>query len=1071
MRRQLAVEVFCLILCMQMPLSARTIRVGRGPGFDYSTIQAAIDVALWGDVVEVYPGTYHERIQLRGRDIVVRSIDPSSPQVTAQTVIDGDAGGPTVTFLGPENANTLLTGLTIQNGKQAVAGAGISGSPPVRVVRPNGGELLRMGTYYPISWTSVEDVGAEVAIELMKGDTVQRTLFARQANTGLVWFYPGADITAGTYRLRIRSITQTGFSDLSDSSFTIYGQALQVLTPNGGEVVQQGTPYPIQWTSTMDAGTSVRIEVLGGAGQVLQKNWPNVSLYWWTPGNETRGGTYKVKISSGARTSLTDTSDTSFTVVELPPNLDLLYPVGGEQFDVGSSVTLRWSYRNLTGKVKISVREAFDATDTYQSAGEQDITKTTFSLTLGSDYYNRFDNRIRVRIENNGHTDESGWFRLGEEINSAEEALRDAEALSIRREYGPYTVARIENCVIKSNDGGGIAWFYGQLTGSSISDNKNGPALFRCHYLVQNNWIMNNKAGGLSFCNALVSSCTIHGNEASFGGGLFGCDGVIFANSIANNKATSADGGGLYGCSGWVGANRIRGNSAAGNGGGLAACNGKVENNTITSNSAQSGGGLYNCQGEIRSNAIDGNRVSQLGGGLSGCSNLIEGNWVRANRAGIAGGGLALAAGGIIRNNLFVGNSSIDGGGLAHCNNGWIYNNTITSHTATGRGGGFYSCSSYIVSAILWDNVGASGQDLFDSPNIVYSDIQSGWIAGSISADPRFIDPDGPDNNPATYLDNDYRLALDSPCIDVGPPDAFWNDAVRPPGLGSEVNDMGTYGGPGNYWWATGMPAMVDVAAVNVAVPSGRIYESGQRVPVTGLITNQGTAATLSGFWVRFLGWNVETGASVMLFNDLIVGALAPGQTYNLSSATLILANTVAPGTYTIEMCVDPNNVIAEWDENNNTMETAGWIIANPLSNPRVRGFDFTPRVMYAGQAPAIAITGTLFNDALGTAPNPVRLELRAWGGAGFATNGPLLADFTYAPKLGPGRQIDLALLAPHMAPTLPPPGQYKIGLVIDPQNAIAESNEGDNLILLGSGAVTAVVSPRMDVRRWEMYR
>lgn len=33
---------------------------------------------------------------------------------------------------------------------------------------------------------------------------------------------------------------------------------------------------------------------------------------------------------------------------------------------------------------------------------------------------------------------------------------------------------------------------------------------------------------------------------------------------------------------------------------------------------------------------------------------------------------------------------------------------------------------------------------------------------------PQFVDPDGIDNNPATVIDNDYRLLLTSPCVDAG---------------------------------------------------------------------------------------------------------------------------------------------------------------------------------------------------------------------------------------------------------------------------------------------------------------
>ncbi|MFQ5807169.1 MAG: hypothetical protein ACE5I3_12040, partial [Phycisphaerae bacterium] len=54
--------------------------------------------------------------------------------------------------------------------------------------------------------------------------------------------------------------------------------------------------------------------------------------------------------------------------------------------------------------------------------------------------------------------------------------------------------------------------------------------------------------------------------------------------------------------------------------------------------------------------------------------------------------------------------------------------------------------------------------------------VQGGYDGiGNIDADPLFVDPDGPDNDPNTWEDNDYRLSVGSPCIDAGD-----NDAVPP---------------------------------------------------------------------------------------------------------------------------------------------------------------------------------------------------------------------------------------------------------------------------------------------------
>jgi len=51
------------------------------------------------------------------------------------------------------------------------------------------------------------------------------------------------------------------------------------------------------------------------------------------------------------------------------------------------------------------------------------------------------------------------------------------------------------------------------------------------------------------------------------------------------------------------------------------------------------------------------------------------------------------------------------------------------------------------------------------------------WGPGNIDADPLFVDPDGPDDDPNTWEDNDFHLSPGSPCLDAGcnwavPPDA-----------------------------------------------------------------------------------------------------------------------------------------------------------------------------------------------------------------------------------------------------------------------------------------------------------
>ena len=113
---------------------------------DHDTVQAAIDAASSGDTVILAPGTYHERIDFKGKAITVCSSDPSDPMVVLATILDGtDLGGSVVTFATGEGPDSVLNGLVITGGS-ALNGGGIrcvDASPLIRgsvLSRNSGGD-------------------------------------------------------------------------------------------------------------------------------------------------------------------------------------------------------------------------------------------------------------------------------------------------------------------------------------------------------------------------------------------------------------------------------------------------------------------------------------------------------------------------------------------------------------------------------------------------------------------------------------------------------------------------------------------------------------------------------------------------------------------------------------------------------------------------------------------------------------------------------------------------------------------------------------------------------------------
>src|SRR5262245_31652488 len=119
MKRTLGYLIGCTVFCTVLnaaSLDAATIRVPA----DQPTIQAAINAASNGDVVQVARGTYIENIDFMGK--AIRVVSEQGPEVT---IIDGNQAGSVVTFKSHETRDAVLSGFTLQNGMNTFDGGGI----------------------------------------------------------------------------------------------------------------------------------------------------------------------------------------------------------------------------------------------------------------------------------------------------------------------------------------------------------------------------------------------------------------------------------------------------------------------------------------------------------------------------------------------------------------------------------------------------------------------------------------------------------------------------------------------------------------------------------------------------------------------------------------------------------------------------------------------------------------------------------------------------------------------------------------------------------------------------------
>ncbi|PWB56920.1 MAG: hypothetical protein C3F06_00055 [Candidatus Methanoperedenaceae archaeon] len=188
----------------------------------------------------------------------------------------------------------------------------------ITIVSPNGGENWVRGTTYTIKWNRTGSIGTRVKIELFRGSTLSRTISSSTSNDGTYsWTIPSSQKLDSNYKIRITSRGNPSYTDTSDNSFTISGQSITVISPNGGENWVRETNHNINWNRKGSTGTRVKIELFRGStlSRTISSSTSNDGSYSWTiPSSQKLDSNYKIRITGRSNPSYTDTSDNSFTI-------------------------------------------------------------------------------------------------------------------------------------------------------------------------------------------------------------------------------------------------------------------------------------------------------------------------------------------------------------------------------------------------------------------------------------------------------------------------------------------------------------------------------------------------------------------------------------------------------------------------------------------------------------------------------------------------------------------------------------------------------------------------------------
>jgi len=806
------------------PTPPRTVHVPE----DLPKVQVALLLSVNGEEIVVAPGRYSENLHFCGTDVILRSSDPENPDVVQSTILDGAGAGPAVSFIGSESELCVLSGFTITGGS-ADYGGGIDGGMwgkstcatiENNTITGNAASSFGGGIYScdgmirnnTVTDNSVERYGGGLANcdgiildNTISGNssggnggglygcqgTIQNNTIAANTAEG-TWVWRGevrghggglahCDGTiqnnkvignnalngGGLYNcdgdIRNNRITGNSASENGGGLYWCKGTILNnTIADNRADDNGGGLDYC--------QGSRVRNCIVWGntaaeGDQVHDSNDPTYScIQDWTgsgAGNiaedprfldpdgpdddpETYDDNDYRLLGDSPCIDAGQNEDWMQQAVDLDGNLRVCYGISSPTVDMGA-------YEYVSGEPGGG---AWHVDCSVSASGDGTSWKTALATIQEG-----------INAASNGHTIIVATGTYFENIHFAGKNI-------ILRSTDPLDHTVLVSTIIDGGNSGSVVTFEGTeaetcvVVGFTIRNGKGVYGGGICGGTADNH------------THARIENNVIISNRADYGGGVAYCDGDIRSNTISGNRATHqyGEGGALAYCDGSVQNNTISGNLSVWRGGGLSRCNGTIEDNAISGNSSSSGGALSYCKGCIQGNAISGNSAKVWGGGLHWCP-------------------------GDIQNNAIVGNSAGWGGGLALCD-GNIRNNTVVGNSAANSGGGLAWCDGTIWNCIIWENAAPGFPQVYDSNPITYSCIQ-GWAGGdegNISLDPQFADPDGLDNNPETFKDNDYRLKRLSPCVDAGNNRGWaWNsiDLDGNPrifyGISSVTVDIGAY--------------------------------------------------------------------------------------------------------------------------------------------------------------------------------------------------------------------------------------------------------------------------------------
>ncbi|MEI6296875.1 MAG: Ser-Thr-rich GPI-anchored membrane family protein [bacterium] len=202
--------------------------------------------------------------------------------------------------------------------KKIIAQDAINSIYKIKVLHPNGGESLKPGDVYQISWDTISAGVSKINIYLATSTDNYASkypgiLLAKEVPAETPYYnWTVTNNISGDYSILIRNSAKTyKVSDYSDATFTVLPvdlkkSAVKIVSPVGGEYFRSGMSYSVKWTMDKGADRFVNIKLVKSDASATSTDFVLSNFedyitatdgsYEWKIPSWIPSGVYKIKI-------------------------------------------------------------------------------------------------------------------------------------------------------------------------------------------------------------------------------------------------------------------------------------------------------------------------------------------------------------------------------------------------------------------------------------------------------------------------------------------------------------------------------------------------------------------------------------------------------------------------------------------------------------------------------------------------------------------------------------------------------------------------------------------------------